>query len=212
LPIIGTGLYPLNNPAVASSDVGSAYNAAKAVDGNTTTRWSSEFSDPPWINQDLGAETSINRVVLNWEAAYAKAYSIQVSNDAVNWTTIYSTTSGDGGIDDITGLSASGRYVGIYCTERATPYGYSLWEFKIYGSDSIVTSYEYDKDNRPTKTILNSLRSISNQYDALGRVEKTTVDTSTPYITSYSYLAGLNGSTSAKVGSITNAGSAISYT
>ncbi|EHQ88910.1 hypothetical protein [Desulfosporosinus youngiae] len=54
------------------------HNAAKAVDGNTATRWSSVFSDPQWI----------------------------------------------------------------------------------YGSDSIVTSCEYDKDNRPTKMILNSLREL----------------------------------------------------
>ncbi|MHB8125900.1 MAG: discoidin domain-containing protein [Desulfitobacteriaceae bacterium] len=62
-------------------------------------------------------ELGIKQVVLNWEAAYARAYSIQVSNDAVNWTTVYSTSTGDGGIDDITGLSASGRYVRMYGTQ-----------------------------------------------------------------------------------------------
>ena len=149
---------------------------------------------------------------MDWETAYGKSYDLQTSNDAVNWTTIYTTTSGDGGTDDITGLNASGRYVRMYGTQRGTPYGYSLWEFNIYGSDSIITSYEYDKDNRPVKTILNNLKSSSNLYDPLGRITQTTVDTTTPYITTYSYLAGLNGSTTAKVSSITNAGNTRSYT
>ncbi len=110
------------------------------VDGDVATRWSSQFSDPQWIYQDLGIETSIKRVVLNWEAAYASAYSLQVSNDAVNWTTVYSTTTGDGGIDDITGLSASGRYVRMYGTQRATTYGYSLWEFNVHKSNFVASS------------------------------------------------------------------------
>jgi beta-glucosidase len=31
-------------------------------------------------------------------------------------------------------VSGSGRYVRMYGTARATPYGYSLWEFQVYGT------------------------------------------------------------------------------
>ena len=72
-------------------------------------------------------------MVLNWEAAYGKAYQIQTSNDATNWTTIYSTTSGTGGVETLN-ISGSGRYVRMYGTQRATQYGYSLWEFQVYGT------------------------------------------------------------------------------
>lgn len=185
---------------VASSAGNSTVTAEKAFDNDSQTRWSSAFSDPQWTYADLGSTKPIKRISLDWETAYGKSYTLQTSSDAVNWTTIYTTTSGDGGTDDITGLNASGRYVRMYGTERGTPWGYSLWEFNIYGSDSIITSYEYDKDNRPLKTILNNLKSSTNQYDPLGRITQTTVDTTTPYITTYSYLAGLNGSTTAKVG------------
>jgi len=181
------------NNFVASSLEAPSVSADKAFDNNDQTRWSSLYSDPQWIYADLGSTKAIKRISLDWEAAYGKSYDIQTSNDAVNWTTIYTTTSGDGGTDDITGLNASGRYVRMYGTQRGTPYGYSLWEFNIYGSDSIITSYEYDRDNRPVKTILNNLKSSSNVYDALGRVKQTTVDTSTPYTTTYSYLVGING-------------------
>jgi hypothetical protein len=119
--------------ASASSLESASYPAANAVDGNTGTRWSSAFSDPQWIAVDLGATASISRVVLNWEAAYATAYQVQVSNDNASWTTIKSVTGGDGGIDDWT-VSGSGRYVRIYGTTRATVYGYSLWELQVYGT------------------------------------------------------------------------------
>jgi len=124
----------LNKPATASSLENATLPASNAVDGNTGTRWSSAFSDPQWIQIDLGQTYSINHVTLNWEAAYGKAYQIQVSNDASSWTTIYSTTTGNGAIDDLTGLSGTGRYIRMYGTQRATAYGYSLFEFQVYGT------------------------------------------------------------------------------
>jgi hypothetical protein len=108
--------------------------ASNATDGNLGTRWSSEFSDSQWIYVDLGAVYAIHQVVLRWEAAYGRGYEIQVSDDASTWTSVYSTTTGDGGVDDITlSAPASGRYVRLLGTQRATAYGYSLWEFEVYG-------------------------------------------------------------------------------
>jgi F5/8 type C domain len=121
------------HPVVASSLENSTRAAANAVDGNlTTTRWSSAFSDPQWIYVDLGATHTISRVVLTWQTAYGKAYEIQTSNDATAWTSIFSTTAGDGGTDDLA-VSGSGRYVRMYGTVRATGYGYSLYELQVYG-------------------------------------------------------------------------------
>jgi beta-glucosidase-like glycosyl hydrolase len=121
----------LNKPVVASSSQ-SGLTAAAAVDGNTATRWGSDWSDPQWIYVDLGVTYTVTRVKLTWEAAYATAFQIQVSNDASNWTPIYSTTTGTGGVQDLTGLSGSGRYVRMYGTVRATGWGYSLYEFEVY--------------------------------------------------------------------------------
>ncbi|MBB5077147.1 galactose-binding domain-containing protein [Nonomuraea endophytica] len=121
-------------PASSSSKEGSSYSSGKAFDGNlTSTRWASlEGRDPEWVRVDLGSVQQISRVKLFWEAAYGKAYQIQVSPDASTWSTVYSTTSGDGGLDDLT-LTASGRYVRMYGTARGTTYGYSLWEMQVYG-------------------------------------------------------------------------------
>jgi hypothetical protein len=122
----------LNKTVTVSSTEGAAFPASAAVDGNIATRWSSVFSDPQWIYVDLGASYSISRVKLIWEAAYGKAYQIQTSANAVSWTNVFSTTTGDGGIDDVTFTATAARYVRMYGTARATGYGYSLWEFEIY--------------------------------------------------------------------------------
>ncbi|NJP45096.1 family 16 glycosylhydrolase [Streptomyces sp. PRB2-1] len=119
--------------ATASSTENGSFTAPNAVDGNTGTRWSSAFSDPQWLQVDLGASHTISQVKLNWEAAYAKAFQIQTSNDGTNWTTIYSTTAGTGGNQTLN-VSGSGRYVRMYGTQRATQYGYSLYEFQVFGS------------------------------------------------------------------------------
>jgi len=49
-----------------------------------------------WIYIDFITQKTFSTITLNWETAYGKSYKIQVSNDAVNWTDIYSTTTGDG--------------------------------------------------------------------------------------------------------------------
>jgi hypothetical protein len=133
-------------PAVSGTDVAlgktataSSFQAAdsatyvpgNATDGNLATRWASAWSDPQWIEVDLGQTTAIKHVQLVWETAYGQAYQIQTSNDGANWTTVYSTTTGIGGVDDFD-VSGSGRYVRLYGTTRGTAYGYSLYEFGIY--------------------------------------------------------------------------------
>jgi hypothetical protein len=122
-------------PATASSTENATFPAAAAVDGNTGTRWSSAFSDPQWIQVDLGASATVTQVTLQWEAAYATAFQIQVSADAATWTSVYATTGGTGGTQTLA-VAGTGRYVRVYGTARATPYGYSLWEFQVYGTAS----------------------------------------------------------------------------
>ncbi|MFF9839476.1 discoidin domain-containing protein [Streptomyces sp. NPDC013740] len=121
-------------PATASSVEASSLEAGKAVDGSATTRWAStEGVDPQWLRVDLGAPAALSRVRLDWEAAHASAYRVQGSLDGTTWTDLYTTTTGDGATDDLT-ISGTARYVRVYGTKRATPYGYSLWEFKVYGT------------------------------------------------------------------------------
>ena len=129
-----SSLLSQGKPATASS-VETTLVAANAVDGDAGTRWGSAFTNSEWIMVDLGATSTLTRVVLNWEAAFATGYQIQTSASASGpWATIFSTTTGDGGIDDLT-VSGSGRFVRMNGTQRAlTGFGYSLWEFQVFGT------------------------------------------------------------------------------
>ena len=131
----GTQDLAMDQPTTASSeqpDTGNDYLPYFATDGDPGTRWSSAFSDPQWLEVDLGSPQNICSVVIEWEAAYATAFSIQVSDNNSTWTTVYSTTDGTGGIQTIP-VSVTARYIMMYGTARATQFGYSIFEFQVYG-------------------------------------------------------------------------------
>jgi uncharacterized protein DUF1996/F5/8 type C domain-containing protein len=127
------GLLSQGKPATASSTESVAFPASNAVDGNSATRWSSAFSDPQWLQVDLGATTAITSVVLDWESAYARSFSVKASANGSTWSTLYSTTAGTGGRQTLT-VSGTGRYVRLETTARATQWGVSLTEFQVFGS------------------------------------------------------------------------------
>jgi glucose/arabinose dehydrogenase len=130
-------LLSLNKPVTASSS-GGCCAAKYAVDGDSSTRWASASgSDPQWIYADLGSTAHISRVRLQWDASCATAYEIDTSSDHTNWSRIYSTTSGKGGVEDLTTLDGTGRYVRMYGTKRCrsdSSHGYSLQEYGVYGT------------------------------------------------------------------------------
>ncbi|MEU7887880.1 discoidin domain-containing protein [Microbispora bryophytorum] len=126
----GTANVAQGRPSSASSAENGASPASAAFDGNTGTRWSSAFSDPQWIQVDLGSSQQICKVVLSWETARAQTFKIQVSPDGSSWSDATATVNGVSGTQSLD-VSATGRYVRMYGLTRATAYGYSLWEFAV---------------------------------------------------------------------------------
>ena len=53
--------------------------ADRAIDGDMQTRWSSDWSDPQWLEITLPGLQVINRIVLKWENAYAEEYCVTVA-------------------------------------------------------------------------------------------------------------------------------------
>ena len=123
------------NKSVTVSSAEGGNVGSNAVDGNSGTRWSSDFRDPQWIRVDLGSTAAVNRVVLNWEAAYGREYRIQASSNGVDFTDILYINNGDGGFDDLGFAPVQTRYVRLYGIARGTPWGYSLWELEVYVDD-----------------------------------------------------------------------------
>ncbi len=132
-------LMSMNRPVYASSMMGNS-TPDLAVDGKADTRWESVWKkDPQWIYVDLGVKASVSKVTISWENAYSTAYEIQVSDDEMNWDTIYATKEGKGGNVEHT-VSGEGRYVRLYSTKRAQEnYGVSIWEFNVYGTGGFNT-------------------------------------------------------------------------
>ncbi|MES2658666.1 MAG: putative Ig domain-containing protein [Verrucomicrobiota bacterium] len=101
------------------------------------SRWESVHGlDPQWMYIDLGASKAIRKVVLKWEAAAAGNYKVQVTDDPNGtWTdmvtVVGNTTFTEPKVYD--NLNFTGRYVRMYGTTRITPYGYSLYNFEVWG-------------------------------------------------------------------------------
>ncbi len=146
IPTANTNL-AWNRNAYASSVYANANSASTAFDGNMLTRWESAYSDPQWLYVDLGRTTTVNRVRIIWEAAYGSQYTLQISSDAQAWTAIYTQAAGAGGTEDITITNTTkGRYVRMYGTQRATEWGYSIWEFEVFGTqEGPAASFAMDK-------------------------------------------------------------------
>jgi hypothetical protein len=81
---------------------------------------------------DLGAAVRVGRVVLDWETAYGKSYSIEASVDKGSWKELYRTDEGKGGIEQITFQPVTARYIRLYGRARGTPWGYSLPSLEVY--------------------------------------------------------------------------------
>ncbi|ACU62526.1 Calx-beta domain-containing protein [Chitinophaga pinensis] len=102
-----------------------------AVDNNMGTRWESAHSDNQSMYVDLGANYDLCRVVLNWEAAYGRDYTIDISSNGTAWTTV-KTVTGNYMRDNTLDVSGNARYVRMTGQTRGSTYGFSLWEFSVY--------------------------------------------------------------------------------
>jgi uncharacterized repeat protein (TIGR02543 family) len=130
--------------ATASSEL---QPAAYAIDGNTTTRWeSTQGVDPQWIRFDMGSAVPAAVMVMDWESANAKDYTVEGSNDSTftTKTTLATKTTmppGQHRIDSLAGLTGSYRYYRMYGTARNLTYGYSIWETRFYSDATQPVAY-----------------------------------------------------------------------
>jgi hypothetical protein len=132
-------LHDMGRIDLGEAKTGHELGAERAVDGDEKTRWSSAFRDPQWLTVDLGVAVPLSKVRINWEAAYAKDYELQVSTDGSQWTTVRRVKDGDGGSEEQE-VDATARYVRVMGTRRATPYGYSIWELQVFDSAGALVS------------------------------------------------------------------------
>jgi hypothetical protein len=98
-----------------------------------TSAWKSAGSEGEWVYVDLGAACAFDRVALYWIQRPADG-AVQVSDDAKTWRTIRVLPVAGGATDDLKlARPERARYVRVIMTKAATPEGYILSEFEVYG-------------------------------------------------------------------------------
>ncbi|OUM61795.1 carbohydrate-binding module family 32 protein [Piromyces sp. E2] len=190
----------LNKKASSSSvETGKTYVAKNAVDGSKTSRWGSVEgkSNPEWFQVDLGKKTTFNRVIIYWEAAFATDYKIQVSNDGKTFTTVSSLSNFKGNKTlrtSNTFTSVNARYVRVYCTGKATKYGYSIYEFEVY----------YIPNAKPKSTTTTAVKTTTTAAKKATNLALNKKASSSSVETGKSYVAknAVDGSKTSRWGSV----------
>jgi PKD repeat protein/glucose/arabinose dehydrogenase len=119
--------------ATASSTEKAGSEPPKAVDGSLTTRWSSARVDNQWWQVDLGRVRKVDAVELDWEAAYARQYKLQTSLDGTTFAEAAAVTISAKGVKRTEFAGRDARYVRVLGVVRATVYGISFWEARVFG-------------------------------------------------------------------------------
>ncbi|MEU6141052.1 discoidin domain-containing protein [Streptomyces sp. NPDC047081] len=145
----------LHKKATASSVDDPANQPGNATDGDPGTRWSSAFEDDQWIEVDLESSVSFDRVVITWERAYAKTFTVQVSDDGDTWTDTAPVdntavplpfrTSGSASLQNVDFPACTARHLRVFCRTRATSWGSSLWSLSVLDSASPDTDLALHK-------------------------------------------------------------------
>ena len=134
-PAVDLALHKVATASSSGSDWGTP---DKAVDGDNTTWWASEYTDNQWIQVDLGATGSFDRVEIAWEAAYALTLVVQTSPDGATWTDAIAVDNnaalGDSVVQKETFAPQAAQYLRIQGGARATGYGISMWTLGAFDS------------------------------------------------------------------------------
>ena len=123
-------------PVEVSSLESDDYPAENLVDGDFSSRWSSEFSDPQYLLIDLEDEYYLDVIALSWEASHSSEYVLETSKDKAIWDEVAYEENGNGG-NDLFYPKRNARYIRLRGLERVTlwgnQYGHSLYEVQAFG-------------------------------------------------------------------------------
>jgi len=136
-PVTGTALSRTGWVASSNAPSSSADAPANALDGNLSTRFSTDENQKAglYYEVNLGEPQSFNQLemeVPNSPTDYAVGYKVQVSGDGVWWATV-ATCSGTGTPEVVSFPTQTAQYVRVVLTQSGS-YWWSIDEFYLYGT------------------------------------------------------------------------------
>ena len=109
-----------------------------APSNNFKSAWMSAGTEEEWVYVDLGTSSTFNNIKLYWINKAIKG-SVQVSEDAKNWSNIASLPGNSEMVDAIMLKNeAKGRFVRILMTESASNKRYVLSEMEVFGKGGMI--------------------------------------------------------------------------
>jgi hypothetical protein len=144
-----TNLAAGKTATASSSETG--FPTPDAFDGDISiTRWGNDWfadslnRDSAWIYVDLGQKYTIDSTNITWENAAGLEYYIQVADVASatdsGWTNVAHITDGvSGEVRPIKITPVLTQFVRMRGIKRTTTYGYSMFDFQVWGNSDATT-------------------------------------------------------------------------
>ena len=108
--------------------------------------WMSAGTGQEWIYVDLGVSSTFDNIKLYWIKKATRG-SIQVSEDARNWTDLVKLPGNTEMVDDIKLQGqAKGRFVRVLMTEADSGNKYVLSELEVFGKGGMVAKPKASPD------------------------------------------------------------------
>ncbi|MDH6304844.1 beta-galactosidase/beta-glucuronidase [Parabacteroides sp. PF5-5] len=118
------------------------YNKGRLVEMKPSqffhSSWMSATSGEEWLYVDLGSRSELDKVILHWINKAVKG-SVQISDNAAQWTDVAELPGGENLIDEISlNGKKNARYVRVRMQQSANGERYILSELEVMGKGGLV--------------------------------------------------------------------------
>ena len=126
-----------NRAVYQSSSADDDHMGHLVTDGSSLTYWECKPGGEQWISVDLGESALVSRLRIHWGGTYARHYRIEVSTESTrpaHWTTVYTTTEGKGGVEELPLNSVKARHIRLVGLADGAKRGFSISELEAWSA------------------------------------------------------------------------------
>ena len=113
-----------------------------AIDDRYATVWTSEPSEKPWVEIDLGAVATLGGLEIYWGRRAAAQYEFHTSRDGKTWERLCGSPHGEGGQELFGFPPIAARFVRLSADNPDRNPGPEVVQINLYGPDGAVSVLE----------------------------------------------------------------------